>query len=177
VDSFKRAQTRQGLFERDRLQGKKYMHAVVMESLEEFLAGTLEPAERRAIEAHLGGCGACRDELQAMEDVNLLFGSLRTREAVEPPPGFYARLMQQVGESSPAPAWSSLFFIDPVWGRRLVFSCLLLLAAMGTYLVSTERSYVAGPMPDAVMAQQNEPSFDSAPAPESMLVTLANYEH
>ena len=53
------------------------MHAVVMESLEEFLAGTLEPLERRAIEAHLGNCAACREELQGMEDLSLLFGSLR----------------------------------------------------------------------------------------------------
>jgi anti-sigma factor RsiW len=153
------------------------MHAVVVESLEEFLAGTLEPVERRTIEAHLGGCAACRDELQAMEDMNLLFGSLRPREAVEPAPGFYARVKQQVEQPKAASGWSGFFALDPVWGRRLVFSCLLLLMAMGTYLVSSERNYTSEPMPDAVMAQQDTPTFDSAPAPDSMLVTLANYEH
>ncbi len=66
-----------GLLERVNLQGKKSMHAVVMESLEEFLAGTLEPMERRTVEAHLGNCAACREELQGMEDLSLLFGSLR----------------------------------------------------------------------------------------------------
>jgi anti-sigma factor RsiW len=153
------------------------MHAVVMESLEEFLAGTLEPVERHAIEAHLGGCAACRDELQAMEDVNLLFGSLRSREGVAPAAGFYARVMQQVSEPRAASGWSGFFAFDPVWGRRVAFSCLLVLAAMGAYIVSNERSYVSGPMPDSVMAQQNAPSFDAAPASDSMLVTLANYEH
>jgi anti-sigma factor RsiW len=153
------------------------MHAVVMESLEEFLAGTLEPVERRTIEAHLGGCAACRDELQAMEDVNLLFGSLRSREAVEPAPAFYARVMQQVSDSRAASGLGGFFAIDPTWGRRLAFSCLLVLVLMGSYIVSSERSYASGPMPDAVMAQQNEPSFDAAPASDSMLVTLANYEH
>jgi anti-sigma factor RsiW len=153
------------------------MHAVVMESLEEFLAGTLEPVERHVVEAHLGSCAACRDELQAMEDVNLLFGSLRSREAMEPALGFYGRVMQQVSEPKAGTAWSSFFAFDPIWGRRVAFSCLLVLAAMGTYLVSSERNYAAGPMPDAVMAQQNAPSFDSAPASDSMLVTLANYEH
>jgi anti-sigma factor RsiW len=153
------------------------MHAVVMDSLEEFLAGTLEPVERHAIEAHLGGCAACRDEVQAMEDVSLLFSSLRSKEAPEAAPGFYAGVMQQIVEPKTAPAWSAFFSLDPLWGRRLAFSCLLLIAAMGTFLVSNERSYASGPMPDAVMAQQNEPSFESAPAPESMLVTLANYEH
>lgn len=157
------------------------MHEVVMESLEEFLAGTLEPVERRAIEAHLGGCAACRNELQAMEDLNLLFGSLHAPESAQAEfdaaPGFYLRVMNRISESNTAPAWSSWFPLDPVWGRRLVFSCLAALVAMGTYLVSNERSYASGPMPDAIMAEQTQPSFDSAPPSESMLVTLANYEH
>jgi anti-sigma factor RsiW len=153
------------------------MHAVVVESLEEFLAGTLEPVERRAIEAHLGDCAACREELHGMEDLSLLFGSLRPKEEIEPSPAFYARVMTQIAERETAPSWSNFFALDPAWGSRLVFSCLLVLVAMGTYLVSSERAYSSGPMPDAVMAQQTQPSFDSAPAPESMLVTLANYEH
>jgi anti-sigma factor RsiW len=153
------------------------MHAVVMESLEEFLAGTLEPLERRSVEAHLGNCAACREELQGMEDLSLLFGSLRPNEEVEASPGFYARVMTQVAERRSAPSWSNFFALDPAWGPRLVFSCLLVLVAMGTYLVSNERGYASGPMPDAVMAEQTQPLFDSAPASESMLVTLANYEH
>ena len=152
------------------------MHAVVMESLEEFLAGTLEPSERKSIEAHLGNCAACREELRGMEDLSLLFSSLRPQEAIEPPAGFYTRVAVQIAERNAAPSWNNFFALDPAWGRRLVFSCLLVLAAMGTYLVSSERGYFSGPMPDAVMAQQTEPSFDSAPAPESMLVTLASYE-
>jgi anti-sigma factor RsiW len=153
------------------------MHAVVTESLEEFLAGTLEPVERRTIEAHLGSCAACREELQAMEDLNLLFGSLRVRDPIAPGPDFAVRVMQQVSESKSGPVWGGFFAFDPIWARRMVVSCLVVLAALGTYLISSERSYASGPMPDAVMAQQTEPSFDSAPAPESMLVTLANYEH
>jgi anti-sigma factor RsiW len=153
------------------------MHAVVMESLEEFLAGTLEPVERHSIQAHLGSCAACREELQGMEDLSLLFGSLRPAEAFEPAPGFSARVMSQVADRNAAPSWRSFFAFDPTLGRRLVFSCLLVLVAMGTYLVSSERAYTSEPMPDAVMAEQTQPLFDSAPAPESMLVTLANYEH
>ena len=153
------------------------MHAVVMESLEEFLAGTLEPVERRTVEAHLGNCAACREELHGMQDFRLLFGSLRPHEEIEPSPGFYARVMTQVAERNAAPSWSNFFALEPALGRRLVFSCLLVLVAMGTYLISNERGYTSGPMPDAVMAEQTQPLFDSAPPSESMLVTLANYEH
>ncbi len=153
------------------------MHAVVMDSLEEFLAGTLEPVERHSIQAHLGSCAACREELQGMEELNLLFGSLRPAQAFEPAPGFSARIISQIAERNAAPSWRSFFTLDPTLGRRLVFSCLLVLVAMGTYLVSSERAYTSEPMPDAVMAEQTQPLFDSAPAPENMLVTLANYEH
>jgi len=153
------------------------MHAVVMESLEEFLAGTLEPVERHTIEAHLGNCAACREELQGMEDLSLLFGSLHAEEPFEAAPGFYARVMRQVEERKAVPSWSNIFTLDPAIGRRLVYSCLVVLVAMGTFLISSERAYTSVPMPDALMAEQTQPAFDSAPAPESMLVTLANYEH
>ena len=49
------------------------MHAVVMESLEEYLAGSLEPADERAIEAHLVACDSCREEIRGIEDVSRLF--------------------------------------------------------------------------------------------------------
>jgi anti-sigma factor RsiW len=153
------------------------MHAVVMESVEEFLAGTLEPAEKRTIEAHLAGCAECRGELQGMEDISLLFGALRSVEAIEPAPGFYARVMQQVSERKPALSWTNLFGFNPDSARRLAYSCVLVLAALGTFLVSSEIKYRSGPMPDAIMAQQTQASFETAPAPESMLVTLASYEH
>ncbi len=57
------------------------MHAVVMESLEDYLSGLLEPAESRSFEAHLADCPSCREELQGMQSVSLLFSSLRTPEA------------------------------------------------------------------------------------------------
>ncbi len=153
------------------------MHAVVLESLEEFLAGTLEPVERRAVQAHLGGCAACREELQAMEDMSLLFGSLRSAEELQPGPEFTARVMQRVSEPKAAPSWTSFFLFDPVWAQRVMVACTLLVIALGSYLVTSERRYASGPMPDAIMAQQTQPAFDSAPASDSMLVTLASYEH
>jgi len=153
------------------------MHSVVVESLEEFLAGTLEPAERLTIERHLNDCGQCREEVHGMQGVSLLFSSFRTEEAFEPAGGFYARVTQRVEAAKPSPSFASLFALDAIFGRKLVFSCLLTLGLLGGYLVSRETSYVAGPTPEAMMAEQTQAGFDSAPAPESMLVTLTNYEH
>jgi anti-sigma factor RsiW len=154
------------------------MHAVVMESLEEYLAGLLEPVQLREIEAHLNGCSTCREEVRGMQDIGLLFSAFSTQESFEPAPGFYARVRQQVDQRKAAPSFASLFTLDLAFGRRLVFACLLTLAFLGTYLVSRETAYSAGPTPDAIMAQQNLPAFDSESAPaDNMLVTLTAYEH
>jgi len=153
------------------------MHSVVMENLEEFLAGTLEPAERQTLEKHLSECVHCREEVHGMQSLSLLFHSFRTEEAVETAPGFYARVMQRAEQSKPAPSFSSLFALDALFGRKLVYSCLLTLGILVGYLVSSEQSYMAGPTPEAIMAAETHPAFESAPAPESMLVTLTNYEH
>jgi len=58
-----------------------------------------------------------------------------------------------------------------------VFASLLTLAVLGSYLISRETAYPSGPSPEAVMAQQELPAFDSAPAPDNMLVSLTAYEH
>ena len=65
------------------------MHAVVMESLEEYLSGTLEPAAQREIEAHLNICASCREEIRSMQEVSQMFLTLRSEEALEASAGFY----------------------------------------------------------------------------------------
>ena len=98
------------------------MHAVVMENLEEYLAGTLEPAGRRDIEAHLSACEDCREELNQMQEVSQLFGSLRQEEDWEPSSGFYAGVVRQVEAAAVKPSFAGLFSMDFVFGRRLVFA-------------------------------------------------------
>ncbi len=158
------------------------MHAAVMENLEEYLSGSLNPADRQSIEAHLEQCEMCREEVAAMEDVSLLFGVLRSGEAPEPVPGFYARVMERVEEQSPArgagrPSLANLFAFDLAIGRRLAFASLLTLAILGTFLVSRETGYNPTLSPASIMAQQESPSFDSAPGHDAMLLTLTTYEH
>lgn len=154
------------------------MHAVVIENLEEFLSGVLEPAGQRKIEEHLSACSVCREEIRGMQEVSQLFVSLRSEEVLEPSPGLFARVIQQVGERQAAvPSFSGLFALNFALGRRLAFASLLTLAVLGSYLVSRETAYSAGPSPEAVMAQQESPAFESAPAPDNMLVTLTAYEH
>ena len=151
------------------------MHAVVVESLEEYLSGTLKPGALRDIEAHLGSCAACREEVAGMQEISFLVRELTPQEAIEPSAGFYNRVMRQVGGRKAAPAFASLFSLDLAFGRRVVFASLLVLAALGGYLVSRESEFPGGPSPELVMAQQDSPS-QAAPAHEAMLATMTSYE-
>lgn len=154
------------------------MHAVVMESLEDYLSGTLEPVVVRDIEAHLNVCEMCREEMQSMREASALFGSLKCEEEWQASSGFFAGVLEQVGAQTKiaAPSFASFFNLDFAFGRRLVFASLMTLALLGGYLVSHESDYVSGPSPDAVMAQQDSPTFESAPAQDAMLLTLTAYE-
>jgi anti-sigma factor RsiW len=153
------------------------MHAAVMERLEDYLSGSLAPADRQRIEAHLDQCEICREELSAMEDVSLLFEGLRPQADLDPAPGFYARVMQQVEKQQPARSLADFFAFDLAFGRRLAFAALLTLAVMGSYLISRETAYSSSPSPESIMAQQDSPSFGSAPGHDAMLFTLTAYEH
>jgi len=152
------------------------MHGVVVESLEEYLSGTLKPAAQRQFEAHLGGCRACREEVASMREASLLFGSLRFDQAPEPAPGFFARVMEQVGARKATPSFAALFALDFAFGRRLAFASLMTLAVLGSFLVARESAYPAGPSPETIMAQEYSPLFDTASASDNMLITLTAYE-
>jgi predicted anti-sigma-YlaC factor YlaD len=152
------------------------MHAVVLDSLEEYLTGVLEPAVQRKIEGHLKTCETCREEVAGMQQISLLMGTLKSGETITPPAGFYARVMQEVGDRQPTPAFSSLFALDLAFGRRLAFACLLTLAVLGSYLISRETGEPPILSPEAIMAQQDAPAFDSASAHDAMLATLTSYE-
>ncbi len=152
------------------------MHAVVMQSLEEYMTGTLKPAARHEIEAHLKTCQKCRNEIGSMQEISQWFGSLRAEEEASPSAGFYSGILERISEQQLAPSVARLLGLDFAFGRRLVFASLLTLAVLGSYLISRETAYPGGPSPEAVMAQQELPAFDSAPAPDNMLVTLTAYE-
>ena len=92
------------------------MHAVLLDRLEEYLAGTLTPAARQTFETHLTQCESCRQEMDGLKDVAGLFASLRSDETLTPSPAFYSKVMTQVEERRSAPPFSNLFNLDMVFG-------------------------------------------------------------
>jgi len=146
------------------------MHAVIIDDLEEYLGGSLALPAQHRFEAHLETCANCRREIEEMRESVGLLSSLSSPEALEPPPGFVAQVMQDFAERPAVSFWSS--FRDFEFGRRVVFASLLTMAVLGTVLVSREQAYAPEPTsPQALMADAS-----GAPNSDQMLVTLANYE-
>ena len=153
------------------------MHGALTDRLEEYLAGTLEPVVRREFEAHLKACETCREEVHGMQELSDCLAFLRSEETITASPGFYAGVMERIGQRTSAPTFTSLLSWRFAFGRRMAFASLLVLAILGSYLWLGESIYTAGPTPEAVMAQQESPAFESRPAQDNMLVTLTAYEH
>jgi hypothetical protein len=155
------------------------MHQIIVEGLEQYLGGAdpNDPAQRE-FRAHLARCEACRLEVQEAQELSGLFAALRPAEEIQPTPGFYAGLVKQINEQSGASLWR-MFSLDPLFGRRLAFACLTLLAVLGSFLVSQDSYGYLPENPEAVMAIEQSASPVELPAARDrgmMLVTLASYD-
>ena len=139
------------------------MHILVREHLEGYLSGTLDAAAQQAVEAHLAACGECRDEWETMRQLAEELRTLRPPQHMERdlPAGFYARVVERIEAEREIPFWTML--LDPAFGRRLVFACLMLLALLGAYVAAFEKAdYPSQHRPEAVLACQG-PKCTPAP--------------
>jgi|SRR5689334_14856589 anti-sigma factor RsiW len=144
------------------------MHQVILDRLEEHLSGA--PGTRE-FTAHLASCEECRAEVREMQELSSVMVALRAPEDLAAPPGFYAGVAQRVERERPRSLWN-LFLLDPGFGRRVAFASLMTLAILGSYLITRETDYAAGPpSAEAIMAQRGP-----ADNQDVMLATLASYE-
>jgi predicted anti-sigma-YlaC factor YlaD len=144
------------------------MHQVILDRLEEHLSGS--PCSRE-FTAHLESCEECRAEVHEMKELSGALFSLRTPEPLTPAPGFYAQVARRVEAQRPRSLWSFVW-LEPAFGRRVAFAALMTLAILGSYLITRETAYSAGPQrPETIMAQQSP-----ADNPDTILATLASYE-
>jgi hypothetical protein len=156
------------------------LHDVVVDELERHLSGTAS----RAFHDHLDKCPGCRAEVAAMTEFSKLMQELRLapEAAPQPPLGFYNRVANRIVDDQRREAWG-LFSPGAGFFRRVAFASLLLLAGLGSFLVTRESSYI-GPATqvistpaDASVIMQHDLSDDHAPSADRdrMLVTLATY--
>jgi hypothetical protein len=153
------------------------MHDVVIDGLERHLSGGAVPA----FYAHLEACPECRSGIAEMESVSALFAEFRAGEgtiagiAPEPRLGFYSRVATRIVDDQRREAWG-LFSPGAVFFRRIAFASLLLLAGLGSFLVSREASFTDSQDAVAIMAEHDAGSSHPETADrDRMMVTLANY--
>ena len=157
------------------------MHKIVVDELERHLSGNAS----RAFYDHLDLCEPCRTEIARMDELSALLRELRLASASvegsgafgsapQPSPYFYTRVTWKIVENEPRGVWG-LFSPGTAFFRRVAFASLLLLAGLGSFLVSREASF-SGADAAAIMAQHDPALSHSESADrDRMLVTLATY--
>jgi len=162
------------------------MHDIVVDELERHLSGGgVSKNASRAFYSHLDVCAGCRAEVAEMDDLSILLREFRydpeeapensrPQSAPQPSLGFYNRVRYRIVEKQQKEAWG-LFSPGAAFFRRVAFASLLLLAGLGSFLVTRESSF-SGTDAASIMAQHDPVASHSESADrDRMLVTLATY--
>jgi len=138
------------------------MHILLKENLEGYLSGNLQRTQFDLLESHLAECAECRAEWGLLYQSALQVRTLRapTSLDLEPRAGFYGRVIDRIDGEREIPFWTML--VDPAFGRRVVFACLVLLALLGGYVAVFEPTNLQH-RPEAMLAG------DPAPLPSPRL--------
>ena len=154
------------------------MHKIVFEELEKHLVGRASPAFRE----HLEGCAGCRGEVEAMAGVSTLLRGLRpdedkADEAMGPFPGFYGRVAMGIVEQQRASFWG-VFAPGAGFFRKVAFASLLVLGALGSYLVTNQSEFSVNDA-TAIMAHNSADESPDGVAPvahrDQILLALASW--
>lgn len=148
------------------------MHEIVADEFESHLSGEASAA----FYSHLAACPDCRAEIAAMEDISACVRELKFPDSSAPeiPLGFYNRVAGQIIEKQRNEAWG-LFSPGVPFFRRIAFASLLLLAGLGSFLITREADE-GGTDAAAIMAQHDVTGVHAESADrDRLLVTLASY--
>lgn len=149
-------------------------HEIVIEELERHLGGNASSAFYK----HLEICADCRAEVAAITEVSSAIHVFQPDVETVPvaSPAFYSRVASRINDTQQRQAWG-LFSLGEVFFRRVAFASLMLLAALGSYLVTQESSY-SGQNAAEIIAQHDtsSPAHGEGQDRDYMLVTLASYQ-
>ena len=148
------------------------MHDCAMNELERHFSGDAS----QSFYDHLAACPECRAEVAAMDEFSLALREFRTEPGSVPEPrlGFYNRVVGDIVERQRKEAWG-LFSPGAAFFRRIAFASLLVLASLGSLLVTRENA-ADGNDAAAVLAEHGAAAAQSDVADrDRILVTLASY--
>ena len=175
------------------------MHRIIRDHLEEVLTG-LGSAPEHPAGKHLTECEECREIVAAMREQAEVLRQWRVADAeiaaVDPRPGFYARVLERI-ETQGAGSVFTLFF-DSLFGRRIAMASLALALLLGVYVISSEQMAepevagvdglpqatlvsnlpqdLQGAFSDSVFSDNGQPRLvTGAPDQDAVLVNLVTY--
>jgi hypothetical protein len=96
---------------------------------------------------------------------------------VEPPPGFYARVLQRIENTAKASIWAG--FLYSPFRKRFAYASLSLALLLGMYVFVEEKADLDPHEQAAIVQQSNsaESVFgDQSQQRDAVLVNLASYE-
>jgi len=148
------------------------MHDIVVDEFERHLSGEAS----RAFYDHLDACPQCAKEVAEMDRVSLLMREFRTQPeaAPEPPLGFYNRVAGRIVDEQRTEAWG-LFSPGAAFFRRIAFASLVLLARLGSFLVTREASETGTDVASIIAQHDASTAHPESADRERLLVTLATY--
>lgn len=111
------------------------MDSFLQERLEDYLAGRLNEQDLAEFEQRLAADSTADEEITAFRATADLFAEFKvdTSEDMEPAPGFYYRVMEQVEAEQGESVWS--LFLQPFVMRRFAFAALMWLLMLGSVAV------------------------------------------
>lgn len=154
------------------------MHRIIIEELESHLAGR----DSVPLREHLSQCGDCRREVLEMDEVSGLLRTLRSPEGAgepfTPAGGFYAGVATRVMAKQQSSAWG-MFAPGAQFFRRVAFASLLLLAGLGSWLITNEPEFSVNDA-TAIIARHAatgsiDGAADAAGSRDQILLTLVNW--
>jgi hypothetical protein len=146
------------------------MHQVIVDGLEDYLSGN----PGRDFRTHLAACEDCKREVLKFAELSESFRVFEPMAAAEPLAGFATRVMSRVAEQQTASLWS-IFSLEPAFIRQIAFASLLLLAALGGFLVSQDNALpISGP--ERLMVSESVEEGAPAAHRDRMLVRLTSYQ-
>ena len=123
----------------------------------------LEPAILEQLQTHLRACPSC---LNWQQEQSWLLDLIKTPQAIQPSPGFYAGLQDKINESQ---ARTRLFalsptFFRPAMLRAAIFLVLILSALLGFFLGSRLDTPAAETAAAVFNQTMNLNAYDDMPA-------------
>jgi predicted anti-sigma-YlaC factor YlaD len=115
------------------------IHRIIRDHLEQVLEER-GPAQDHPAAQHLAECEECREAVAVMREQAAMLRQWRVTdaEAVEPRPGFYARVMERIEGQTPSSVFT--LFFDSLFGRRIAMASLALALLLGVYVISSEQN-------------------------------------